>query len=63
MSLTNKDRKKLESIARVLGSAMADLQELAEKYDGQPPASRKRRNLKSQRIDECRYIIEKSRRS
>ncbi|MFP4461614.1 MAG: hypothetical protein ACOC2E_06240 [Bacteroidota bacterium] len=58
--MTEKDIKKLENIARVLGSAMADLQELSAKYDveGGQPANRKRQNLKQQRKDKYRYQLE-----
>ncbi|WP_148660989.1 hypothetical protein [Marinilabilia salmonicolor] len=63
MQMTPKDIKKLQNIARVLGSAMAELEELAAKYEtsGQP-STRKRRNLKDERVAKARFLLEKSRR-
>lgn len=56
--MTEKDKKKLDQIARVLGSAMADLQELSAKYESGQPANRKRQNLKQQRKDKYRQKLE-----
>jgi hypothetical protein len=56
MPFTDKDKEKLERIAKVLGSAMADLQELTDKYDSQP-VNRKRRNLKQDRTDKYEYMF------
>lgn len=55
--MNSEDIKKLQSIARVLGSAMADLQELTAKIDSQP-VNQKRRNLKEIRKDKYRYLID-----
>lgn len=49
---------KIYQIARVLGNALRDIEELAAKVEsGQTPDEKKRRNLKQQRVDEYRYKI------
>ncbi len=61
MSLTKKDIEKINSIARVLGNALKDIQELATKVEnenGQTPKSApKRRNLKAERIEKYHYRL------
>lgn len=59
MELTEKDIKKINSIARVLGNALSDIQELAAKVESghHPESSPKRRNLKQERVDKYQYLL------
>lgn len=58
-ALTEKDIQKINSIARVLGNALSDIQELAAKVEnggGQPSEeSPKRQNLKKKRVEKYQY--------
>lgn len=58
-TITEKDIQKINSIARVLGDALSDIQELVAKVDGGQPSesSPKRRNLKKERVNKYQYRL------
>jgi len=60
MEITEKDIQKINSIVRVLGNAMKDIEEIAAKVEAQKNKithTSKRKNLKLERIENYQYRI------
>lgn len=55
MPLSQSDIKKLNSIAKVLGNALAELEEIRERINEPIETARKRRNLKKERMEKYKY--------
>lgn len=61
MEITKQDIRKINTIARVLGSALEDIQELAAKIEScQQPEIKKDREAE---LEELEYIFRKNRRN